>query len=158
MKRNGHFWTDENKAALITARSFIDLSSVALAILARMPKPVAQVCGPISTGGLGSIEKNLVAFDATIDHLMQQGISVFDQMPFEDHIFRIVENKWGTRQNNMLLEEFYRPIFESHHVSRLYFIHGWESSEGANWEHKLGQQLGMEISYLPHLVHVSKVK
>jgi hypothetical protein len=148
MKRNGQFWTEVEHHNIKLAQTFSELVPVALAVLERMPKPIAQVCGPISTGGLGSIEKNLAVFDTTIDHLMQQGVVVFDQMPFEEHIFRIVENKWGTRQNNMLLEEFYRPIFVSRHVSRLYFIHDWQSSEGANWEHALGQRLGIEIMYL----------
>lgn len=156
MKRNRHYWTDVEKTALPAARSFSDLAAIALTVLERMPQPISQVCGPISTGGLGSIEKNIAVFDTTIDNLIQRGIMVFDQMPFEEHIFRIIENQRGTRQSSMLLEEFYRPIFESRHVSRLYFIHGWESSEGASWEHVLGQQLGMEIVYLPHLAHLAK--
>lgn len=155
MKRNGQFWTEAERDAIKQAQAFAELVPAALAVLERMPKPVSQVCGPISTGGLGSIEKNLAVFDAAIDRLIKQGIVVFDQMPFEEHFSRILNSQQGTRQNNMLLEEFYRPIFESRHVSRLHFIHGWQSSEGADWEHQLGQQLGMEIVYLePNLVAV----
>lgn len=148
MKRNGQYWTHDDEAALPAARSFTELAVVALRVVARMPKPIAQVCGPISTGGLGNIAKNFGVFDATIGHLIQQGITVFDQIPFEEHIFRIIENRWGTRQNNQLLEEFYLPIFSSGHVARLYFIHGWDTSTGAVWEHQQAQQRGLEIIYL----------
>jgi hypothetical protein len=155
MKRNGHYWTEEDKIALKAAQFFPDLAGIALRVLARMPKPIAHVCGPISTGGVGSIKGNLAVFDATIDYLIAQGINVFDQVPFEVPVFRIIGAKRGSRENNMLLNQFYLPIFESGHVSKLYFIHGWESSEGANWEHRQAQRLGMEIEYLePNLVHV----
>lgn len=45
----------------------------------------------------------------------------------------------------------YLPIFESGHVSRLYFIHGWQSSRGANWEHQQAERLGIEVVYLEPL-------
>lgn len=147
MTRNGQYWTAQDKAALPAATSFSNLAVIALSVLSRMPQPVSQVCGPISTGGLGSVEKNLAVFDTAIDRLIKQGIVVFDQMPFEVHFFRIMENGQATRQNNTLLNEFYLPIFESGHVSRLYFIPGWESSKGANWEHQQAQRLGLEIVY-----------
>lgn len=147
MKRNGQYWTNQDKAALPAATSFSDLAVIAVSVLSRMPPPISQVCGPISTGGLGSLEKNLAVFDAAIDRLIKQGIVIFDQMPFEDHMFRIMEDGWGTRQNNALLTDFYLPIFESGRIARLYFISGWESSKGANWEHQQAQRLGLEIVY-----------
>lgn len=148
MKRNRHYWTEEDRAALEAAQNFPDLTVIALRVLDRMPKPIAQVCGPISTGGVGNIEGNLVVFDATIDYLITQGHNVFDQVPFERPVFRIIGENRGTVTNNRLLNEFYLPIFESGNVSILYFIHGWESSEGANWEHRQAERLGMKIVYL----------
>lgn len=65
MSRNHEHWTDSERELLETARlrgTFADLAAIALTILPRLPKPVGQVCGPISTGGLGSIEANLVRF------------------------------------------------------------------------------------------------
>lgn len=145
---NREYWTDEVRRAALEAKTFEELAQTALVVLKQLPKPVGQVCGPISTGGVGSIEGNLRRFQETIERLVRQGRVLFDQMPFEEHIFRVVENTWGARQNKLLLEQFYRPVFESRHVSTLYFIPGWESSEGAAWEHELGRQLQMEIVYL----------
>ena len=150
MKRNQQFWTPDDQQTIVAAQSFVELSHVALAVLGRMPQPVGQVCGPISTGGLGSIKKNLAVFDATIDRLIAEGRTIFDQMPFEEHFFRIINSAWATRHNNQLLEDFYRPIFESRQVSTLYFIPGWESSKGATWEHELGQHLCLSLVSLSH--------
>jgi len=154
MKRNGHYWTEEDKAALAAAQDFPDLTAIAFRVLNRMPKPIAQVCGPISSGGYGSLEKNLAAFDATIDHLIAQKLNIFDQIPFERPMFRIIgQNRDELRHK--LLTDFYLPIFEAGLISRLYFMHGWESSHGATWEFEQAKRLGMEIVYLePNLVQV----
>lgn len=148
MKRNQQYWTSVELETLERATSFVDLVPPAMAVLGRMPQPIGQVCGPISTGGRGTIMANLAVFDATVDCLIQKGIIIFDQMPFEEHIFRIVENQWGSRQNNLLLNEFYLPIFESGRICCLYFIDGWQSSEGATWEHEQARRLNMHIVYL----------
>lgn len=148
MMRNERYWTDVDRAALLAAQFFSDLTAIALRVLDRMPQPIGQVCGPISTGGVGSIEGNLSLFDATIDRLICQGRIVFDQVPFEQPVFRIIGENRGSREQNMLLNQFYLPIFESGHVSCLYFIHGWKSSEGARWEHMQAERLGIKIEYL----------
>ncbi len=148
MQRNEQYWTQQDKLSLFSASTFSDLAIIALNVLAKMPKPISEVCGPISTGGLGSIEKNIEFFDAVIGLLMKRGLTVFDQMPFQEHIFRIVQNRWGSRQNNQLLNEFYLPIFQSGLVDQLYFMPGWETSEGATWEHEQAQSLGIEIVYI----------
>jgi len=158
MERNRQYWTDyDYSRALLEARSFVELAAIALRVIGRMPKPIGQVCGPISTGGHGSVEKNLAIFNATIDRLVMncrlitngKTVAVFDQIPFEEYLFRLVNQGRETRDNYALLEKFYYPIFTSGHISHLYFIHGWESSHGSVWEHKLGRELEMKISYLP---------
>lgn len=149
MKRNQEYWTAAEHKALLTARSFSDLVTIAVRVLNRMPKPISQVCGPISTGGLGNIAENLKVFEAALGYLISQGVTVFDPMPFENHFFHLLERGQGSRNNNQLLTEFYLPIFNSRLISRLYFIHGWETSEGATWEHGLSQRLRLEINYLP---------
>lgn len=155
MKRNGQYWKQAEKDALRGATSFKELSSIALVVVARMPKPVGQVCGPISTGGLGSIEKNLLMFDKVVDHLIGQGLTIFDQVPFEDHLFRVIERHGGTRKGHRLLTDFYLPIFESGHISTLHFIHGWQSSDGSVWERKQAERLGISIVDLePDLVTI----
>jgi len=147
--RNELFWTPHDIHALPLARSFSELTAIALSVLQRMPEPVGQVCGPISSGGLGSIEANLAVFDAAIGLLVADGKVVFDQMPFEEHFFRIIRNGWSTRTNNTLLVDFYQPLFETGSIRTLYFLHGWETSGGAMWERAFGKKLGMEIIDLP---------
>lgn len=148
MKRNGQYWTEDEKQKLNLAQSFGELVPIALAVLGRMPQPIGQVAGPISTGGLGTVQENIAVFDATIELLIQQGLTIFDQVPFEDHIFRLREGRDPKEANRALLNKFYLPIFNANLISHLYFIHGWESSEGANWEHEQAERLGMQITYL----------
>ena len=133
------------------AKTFAALATVALRTLERMPQPIGQVCGPISTGGKGSIKANLVTFAEAIEWLQGQGRNIFNQMPFEEHIFRIIDGGYNTQVNNQLLEEFYLPIFASNLVTTFYFIPGWESSHGATWEHEQIQKHGYAIEYLQQL-------
>lgn len=147
--RNHKYWKPEDIAALETANSFAELSEIALRVLKRMPKPIGQVCGPISSGGLGSIEANLKRFDQTIEELINHGNKIFDQVPFEKYIFRLIETGRGTRDQNQLLEQFYLPILESGLIDIMYFLPGWESSNGARWEHAQAKRLGIKIVYLP---------
>lgn len=146
--RNHKYWKPADTAALETANSFAELSEIALRVLKRMPKPVGQVCGPISSGGLGSIPANLKRFDETIERLIRDGNSIFDQVPFEDCLFRLKGKDQGLSSKNRLLTEFYLPLFESGLVDTFYFIPGWESSQGAKWEHAQAKRLGITIVYL----------
>ena len=77
------YWTKEDCKMLDNAVSYKQLLKIALRVLARMPRSCAQVCGPISTGGAGSVEKNLKRFDEVIEKLQKDGIDVFNQVPFE---------------------------------------------------------------------------
>jgi hypothetical protein len=105
-----------------------------------------MVTGPISTGGLGTREKNLEKFKQTIFDLYTDGHSLFDQTVFNGKFSRFVEHIDGYPMP--ILEEFYLPIFKSGKIKKFYFIKGWESSFGASWEHDRAQELGIEIIYL----------
>ena len=78
-------WQDVEKA-----ESMADLFSIAERIISRMPKPIVQVCGPIASNELGSLKQNLNDFNNTIISLQKQGLNVFDQMPFEDSIQKLI--------------------------------------------------------------------
>lgn len=140
------YWTDEDIKAVEEAKDFKDLYAIANRIFSRMEGEIGQVCGPIATGGAGSIEANLEIFNNEILKLQNQGKIIFDQMPFEwpmqDLKKRVADGA------NTILEDFYLPIFESGKVKTLYFIKGWETSYGANWEHNQAKRLGIDIVYL----------
>ena len=130
------------------AKSMVDLYVVAKRIIERMPKPIVEVCGPLANGGLGSFEANLHAFNETIKKLQNQGLSVFDQVPLEDSMQRLKRENDLSKLIESIQNDFYLPIFKSGVVSALYFIPGWESSNGARWEHEVAKELGIKIVYL----------
>lgn len=143
------YWTKEDWENLDKADSISDLYIIAQNIISKMPKPFVQVCGPIATGGFGSLEKNLSAFNETIKKLQTEGLIVFDQMPFEVPMQRIKE-KFTSKSEviSSILTDFYYPIFESGMISAFYFMPNWESSFGAKCEHQKVQELGVKIVYL----------
>ena len=56
-------WTEDEVMALQATTTFDEVAEVAIVILTRMKalgQPIVQICGPMSTGGLGSLQKNMV--------------------------------------------------------------------------------------------------
>ncbi|MBI4992006.1 MAG: DUF4406 domain-containing protein [Candidatus Harrisonbacteria bacterium] len=141
------YWLNQDIADVQAVNTFEELADLALRIIRRMPQPVAQVCGPITSGGLGSVEKNLERFQKTIDLLRDRGESIFNQMLFEQPMFRIKATPYY-QGGDQLLHKFYLPIFESGLVKILYFMSDWQSSYGAKWEHEQALRLGIKIRYL----------
>ncbi len=135
-----------HQRAIVEATSLKILASIALEILnevsARRSRPVVQVCGPISTGGFGAIDKNLAVFKIGIRVLNERGYNVFDQTIFQESIIRITNfNPDDTEYRTEILHDFFARIFHSGHITSGYFIPGWRSSTGSLWEHQLLTQL-----------------
>ena len=130
------------------AQSYRELTPIGLRVLNRIPGDIVMVCGPISTGGLGSITENTEVFRKSIERVAAMGEHVFTQLPFEDAMQDIKGKLLPESDGLSLLELFYRPLFESGMIKRLYFIPGWEGSFGASWEHTVALELGIEIRYL----------
>lgn len=151
LNRERKYWTKKNLSDLENARTYSDLGKVAFDVLGSMPQPIGQVCGPISTGGVCSIEENLKIFDRTIMKLTEEGNAIFDQMPFQYQMGKLRAKSAlpQNETNTLLLENFYLPIFQSGIVRKFFFIHGWKSSYGARWEHERAGEFGASISYLP---------
>lgn len=143
------YFKDEDWQDIDNAKSMKDLYIVAERVMKRVPEPRIQVCGPISTGGKGSIDANLEVFNEKIKELQDIGLNVFDQMPFESQIYNLIHvfEKQGEYME-AILTDFYLPIFESGYISELYFLPGWESSHGAKWEHEQAERLGIKIIYI----------
>ena len=122
-----------------------DLGDVAIALARRMPQPLGQVCGPISSGGCGSIEENLKRFEHVIYQLTMQGKNMFNQVPFEQPMRRLMKDRNAPYQ---LLNGFYLPLFQSGLIRTMYFLHDWQTSHGARWEHDRAEELHIERVYL----------
>lgn len=147
------YWTKKDRKAAKRAKTFKELAKVAIRIARRLPSPVGQVCGPITTGGVGTVKGNIRIFKKTIFDLQKSGKSIADQVPFEKPLWKIMKNfprKWGkpNKKDLQLLEEFYGTLFRSGVIKVLYFMPGWEHSFGACWEYSLGKELGLEIHFM----------
>jgi hypothetical protein len=144
------YYTSKQITSIKNATTYKELLNVALEILHVMPKPIVQVCGPISTGGLGSIEKNLEVLDKTIKKLESQGYNVFGQIPYEGKMQEIKESYSNNIEaGHALLEEFYFPILKAGFIEKFFFIYGWESSAGARWEREQVKKLNISAQNLP---------
>jgi hypothetical protein len=142
------YWEEKDWADLDQSESVKDLYVIACRILERMPKNLSQVCGPISTGGKGNVEDNLLEFNKRIIELQEKGLNVFDQMPFEDPMHRMMLSFSKEEYMSNILTDFYLPLFEIGRISELYFLPDWKSSHGAKWEHEQAKRLGIKINYL----------
>jgi len=142
------YWGEKDWQDLKSAESISDLYVIASRVINRIPKPIVTVCGPIATGGLGSIEKNLNAFNQTIINLQNGGLNVFDQMPFEEMMQKLTRKLQKGEYPVNILTDFYLPIFESGILSESYFMPDWGSSRGATWEYEQFKRLGIKINLL----------
>ena len=138
-------WEENDEIELLKAQTFEDLAAIAMRVLKRMPKPIMQICGPITTGGKGSLTKNLDALEEAIEQQTKSGHHVFNQLPFQGAMFRILKTPYYKGHEDHLLTTFYRSIFGSGLIDTLCFLPGWESSYGASWEHQEAQRLGIKI-------------
>lgn len=142
-------WRKEDFEILATTHTYKDMARVALRILERIPGPVVQVCGPLTTGGRGSLEENLKMFDQGVQLLVAQGKNVFDQRPFEEPMQRLKILLPKGEYAVEILDDFYLPVFESGLIHELHFLPGWQESRGARWEYEQAQRLGISIHHLP---------
>lgn len=147
-KKTKEYWKDEDSNHLTEAKSVADIFAVAQIVLSRMSGKMGQVCGPVTNGGFGSVEENLNHLSKQIEELQEKGLTVFDQIPFEETFHRVVRDETLNQKYQNILTDFYEPLFTLGRIDTLYFVKGWESSRGANWEHDKAKELGLSIVYL----------
>src|SRR6266481_5273332 len=124
------------------------MREVAMRMLKSLSRSI-MVCGPISTGGRGSVEANMAMFHKGICLLAKQGKVIFDQRPFEVPMRRFIAARKEPGYAHELLDEFYLLLFKSGLIKELHFLPGWEGSTGARWEHEQAPRHGMAVFYLP---------
>ena len=146
-------WTEEEMVLLRNVETFEELANIAVSSLERMSREgheIVQICGPMSTGGLGNFAGNMARFRLAIDRAVDHGLAVFDQLPFQQEIIRLCSFKENQEEYDWeILEIFYRGIFESGHVKRAFFLDGWQNSTGASWERRLVTSLGIPVENYP---------
>lgn len=154
-------WTEEEHNALEVAESMDALADIALTILSRMKehnKSIIQVCGPMTTGGFGKMVHNMELFEHVVANAEKDGYFVFNQLPFQDAMIRIIDFKENFSVYPMeILDVFYGKIFHSGYLSGVLFMpdykqfKGYTSSVGAVWEYERGKRLGMTVEMCPEV-------
>ncbi len=118
------YWKSEHHDALALVSTYAEMYDVVRKVIAGMPAPRGQVCGPISTGGAGLVEANLVCLGEAVTRLTEMGYTIFSQEPLQKHFGRIKKLQTDTefgQYNTALLDDLYRPLFESGEIHTLYF-------------------------------------
>ena len=145
-------WTNEEVLALEGIQTFDEMVEVALVILKRMSernKTIVQLCGPMSTGGLGDLGKNMKFFQCALEVLEGDDFIVFDQSLFQGAMIRLSKKEDHGAYCTPILEVFYRRLFESGLIKKTLFLPDWQSSKGATWERELAVRLGMGVEDYP---------
>lgn len=147
-----------------SAESFSKLAAIALEEMRTMTNGAEIVCGPLSTGGWGDRDVNMILFNHAIIALKIAGRPIWSQIPYELGCIELSE-KWRKETGDTgyctpILEEFYKPLFAQRPriIKRAWFLdgdHGWRTSKGARWEHEQMEARGIEIQYFPHSWHRS---
>ncbi len=146
------YWTQREVGLLDTVTTFEELVDIALIILRRMEednKPIVQICGPMSTGGLGNLEANMKVFQLAILEARKRGCAVFDQVLFQEAMIRIADWKPHKPYCQDILDVFYRGIFHSRMVKHTLFLPGWKTSRGSVWERKMLTLLSIPTEEYP---------
>lgn len=146
-------FTEKDLSLISEAPDYATLAAIAVAQLERMvvkSDRIGVVCGPISTGGAGSIEANIRRFAFAVDMFKQTRNGLFfSQIEYEEKIWALRNQEVaeiGFEAAGMkLLEGFYLPVFESGMIHEMYFLPDWQTSTGATWERKQGERLGIRI-------------
>lgn len=149
------FWTPDLLAQVRAAESFETLADIASNVLQRMSPPVSQLCGPISTGGLGDIRQNGALFARGVETLRRHGYNPFDQTPLQasfEHLaraWRHLRPENGRSYCTPILEVVYRRVFESGRIKLAFFLPDWHTSFGATWERQTCAELGIQVGEFP---------
>ena len=146
-------WVEREEVAMNKAISLHELAEIALRALQFIRQTcdgeIVQICGPMSTGGLGDLKKNMERFNFAVMKAEEMGVLVFNQAHFQDAMIRVIHFEEGRPYCVDLLEVFYRRVFESGFISRTLFLPDWHTSVGAIWEREAAENLGIVVEEYP---------
>ncbi len=146
-------WTPADLWLVREVRSFGELPAIAINVIRRLPGKRHALSGPISTGGFECSEKNLALFDACTRIALARGVSVFNLIPLQIAITPLVKY-WRRVTGNTgycqeVLDEIYRPIFESGEIHGALMFPTYQTSTGALWERMQFTRLNIPIENYP---------
>lgn len=129
------------------ARTFEAMLNVALTVLKKMPRPVALLCGPISSGGFGSFEENVRVFENMITLLEREDKVVFTQVPLELQLQAIKKTLYFGGEGH-LFTALYLPIIKSRMIGEMIFLPTWRTSAISRWQHREARRIRMPVTHL----------
>ena len=151
MDLSDQYWTENDIERLRMAKTLEEAGDIGVMILERMHasgKEIVQVCGPMTTGGLGTLSENMERFAIAIEQARAHGLLVFNQIPFQEAIERLTSHL-DEEYCTDILDIFFRKILGCGYVSRALFLSDWESSRGARWEWDFVRSCGIPASPYP---------
>lgn len=112
-----------------------------------------EVCGPISTGPVGTTVQSRIAELRDAIHRIsshtQEKRYVFDQLPFEKAIKAVMKRRNLDCYDMGVHEQFYEVLFyEVENLHELIFLPTYQYSKGASLEHQTGLLLPDKIKIL----------
>jgi hypothetical protein len=144
---------------------FNRLADISETVLKRMPAPIVQICGPISSGGFGHHDKNIVLFLECVHMLRLNGFNTLDQGPLQFGLKFLIEKwhqKWARklegkseamrtkrRYCHPILRVMYERIFGSGKVNMAMFLPDWKTSWGTRWEYRTTGRYGIARTDFP---------
>jgi hypothetical protein len=138
---------------------FSGLSQLALSEL-RVLGECSVVCGPISTGGTGSVEANVkLIADVMVFLTETKGVKFFNHLFYEKHI-KVLKEKWESYNEGYcmpILDQFYAALYQSGYIKTAYFLPNWETSHGATREREFLPKcrisiVDIKLSEIEHLL------
>ena len=98
----------------------------------------AMVLGPMFI--VRSPEENFALFNQAQDDLREEGIEVFDQVPFTDYKLGTAPFDYGNK-----FEIFYKQLINSGKITACYLLKDWEQSQGTKSEVEYCKDAGVPV-------------
>lgn len=151
------YFTPDDVASIAGTKTIEELVRIVLDVLARMPKPVYWVAGPITSGPLTE-KTNRRRLHKTIMELKMEGAAVLNHLPLQAKAMNILRRESGGRHlskaeehklQERLRDEFYAPIFQSGKIGALCLMPNSEGSLNVQWKRGFAHGRGIPVKKIP---------
>jgi hypothetical protein len=147
-------WTDEDHHQIKMSPTLRHMADVGTVMIRRLRQRsltgnVALLSGPMTSGGLENFEANMELFGHCIQLVRERGIVVFNQLPFQNGMIRILgagkklNYKPGdTDYPQNIMDDFYWPLLQAGDVTHLMLLPTWVTSNGSTQEVGMALRVG----------------